>query len=142
MTGSYFFGERNILLRVDAGESAAEDSDCAAVRCDGCLMGRRIDSSCEPAVDREAGIGKLVAKLFSRLSGVVAGLAGAHDPDAVPMITLLDRSLNVEHDRRIMDLAKQGGILCVGTSNHPCAGFFHKAQLGVEIGMIMPPGDE
>ena len=70
-------------------------------------MGSRIDSPGQPAVDREAGVGELVAELLRRLGRVVAGLPGADDPDAMLMVALLDAPQDIQNDRRIMDLSEQ-----------------------------------
>lgn len=70
-----FFGEGEVLGRVDLHESGAENSDGAAIGSDGALVGGGVDAAGESGDDGESGASELVGELAGDFAAVVGELA-------------------------------------------------------------------
>ena len=137
-----FLSQGNILLGIEVGESTAQNGDCPAIGSKSRLMSGRVDASCQAAIDRQPRVGELVAKLLRGLQGVVACLPRADDADTVPLVLLLQITQDIEHDRWVMDLFQEFGILGVRRSEDTSPGFLDQSQFGIQVGMLFPRGDD
>ena len=72
-------------------------------------MRRRVDAARETAYDRETGVGELIRKLLRAFQTVVRRLPRADNRDAL-VIAIRQAAPDVEHDRRVVNLAQQPGI--------------------------------
>ena len=123
-------------------QAAAEHGDGSALRSKRRLVGSGVDPPRKTAVNGESRIGQLIAELFGGLRGVMTGAAGAHNPDAVAQVALLESAQHVEDDRGIVDLLEQGRVFRVVPGEDSGAGSGNEFQLSRRIGMLLPGGDD
>src|SRR5262249_16100713 len=72
-------------------------------------MSSRVNATRQSANHSQSRISKLVRKFLGRFRAVMGGASRAYNSDGV-MITVQQFTPDVEHNRRLMDLAKRWGI--------------------------------
>ncbi len=100
-------------------------------------MSGGINSPSQSTHDRHAGIRQLVGNLFGAIVRVVAGLSRPDHTNRVS-IPILKIPHDVEHRRRIVNLAQQSGVVRRCQRNHPSSKLLHQPKLASQINVTLP----
>lgn len=136
-----FFGEGEILGRINLHEARAEDADGTAFGGDGTFVGGGVDAAGKTRDDGESGAGELVGELAGDFASVVGELARANDADGVK-VALHERSPDVEDDGRVIHVAEGGGVVGIFLGEDLNVALAGQGEFGGGIAIILPGGDD
>ena len=103
-------------------------------------MGRGVDAACTAADDGDAEVGKLVGQLAGSFDAVMRGHARADHGDGV-LVLHTQGPFDVEHNRRVVNLAQQLRVFGVGLRHDAAAGIRDALELGSQVDGLLPGGD-
>lgn len=136
-----FFGEGEVLRRIELHESGSEDAN-GATFCGNCsLMGGGIDAAGQPGDDGQSGPGELEGKLAGGFAAVVCEFAGAHDADGVK-VAFLQPSPDVEDGGGVEGVAEGSGVFIILPGQDLNIAFFGEGDFGRRVGEVFPIGDD
>ena len=119
-----------MLGRINDVQPAGQHRDGAPARLDHLVMGHAINASSQPTHHGDAGVYQIAGHGGGCLLPVGGSAAGPHDGDGTPVIRE-NRSLYVEHWRRVVYLLKAVGVFLVAPCNCPYIGLGQSVHLRI-----------
>lgn len=104
---------RQMFLRLNLHESAAEDGDGSSARVHGGLMGGGVDPVREAGDDGPAGIGRGFRNMLSHPQSVNGRPAGADNRDRLLLLLFRKRAAEIETERGVLQFPERFGIILV-----------------------------
>ena len=103
-------------------------------------MRRGVDTARAAADDRHTDIRQLIRQPAGRLQAVVRRPPRANHRDGI-FVLHRHSAFDVEHNRRIVNLSQQFGIVLVGLRQDVATEFLNALQLGAQVNRLLPVRD-
>ena len=129
-----------VLRREHDVDARAEHANRPAFRRQRALVRRRVNPARAAAHDRHAHVGQLIRQFARGLDAVMRRHPRADHRHGV-FVLCGQRTFDVKHQRRVVDLPERRGIILVALNQNVAAEFLDAFQFAGEVNGFLPAGN-